>query len=70
MAKTYEKDGDSLKEVFTKTEVLERKIELKGLRNHLKFLNDEIDRIKSEKLEIQALIDKCIELNIKEKNEG
>lgn len=64
MAKTYVKDGDSLKEIETKTE--EKKYILKELRRDKQSITTRIDELQIEKAAIQALIDEAVKLNVKE----
>lgn len=64
MAKTYEKDGDFLKEIEVKTE--ERRFLLKQLRGEKQSITSRIDELQIEKAKIQLLIDEAVKLNLKE----
>lgn len=64
MAKTYEKLGNVLKEIDTNP--TEKEYTLKELRNRKKFLSDEINDLEIKKDQIQVLIDKALELKVKE----
>jgi hypothetical protein len=64
MAKTYEKIGDILKEIDTKT--IESEYDLKYLRSQKQFLINEINDLQLKKTEIQVLIDKAVELKVTE----
>lgn len=66
MAKTYQKVGDSLKELEEKVEIVENVFTIKELRKEVKSINDKIDLLKAMRDDKQLLIDKCLELNIKE----
>lgn len=66
MAKLYQKVGDSLKESEEKVEIVENVFTIKELKKEVQGINDKIDFLKAMRDEKLLLIDKCIELKIKE----
>lgn len=63
MAKTYELDGENLKEIETKS--VEIKHDIQVLKSRYNSLDSTIDNLKAEKIEIKAILDEYDKLKPK-----